>query len=123
MPRRFGNFDNAADNPYNAKNQLDVNGANKTELMKLPGIGDAYADAIIKNRPYTNKTQIKTKAGVPAATPISIAISKDLSARGFKFVGPTIVYAFMQAVGMVNDHLDACHRHRACAGLASGRPW
>src|SRR2546429_3207308 len=63
----------AADNPYNAKNQLDVNGANKTELMKLPGIGDAYAVAIIKNRPYTNKTQIKTKAGVPAATYDKIA--------------------------------------------------
>ena len=52
---------------------------------------------------------VKTTAGVPAATPISIAISKDLSARGFKFVGPTIVYAFMQAVGMVNDHLVSCH--------------
>jgi len=55
-------------NPYNAKNQLDLNSAPKAELMKLPGIGDAYADAIIKNRPYANKTQIKTKAGVPAAT-------------------------------------------------------
>jgi DNA uptake protein ComE-like DNA-binding protein len=53
-------------NPYNAKNQLDLNSASKTELMKLPGIGDATADAIIKNRPYTNKTQIKTKAGVAA---------------------------------------------------------
>jgi DNA-3-methyladenine glycosylase I len=48
---------------------------------------------------------------VPAETPLSRAISKDLSSRGFKFVGPTIVYAFMQAVGMVNDHLVTCHRH------------
>jgi DNA uptake protein ComE-like DNA-binding protein len=56
------------ENPYNAKNQLDVNSATKAELMKLPGVGDAYADAIIKNRPYANKTQIKTKAGVPDAT-------------------------------------------------------
>jgi len=63
----------AADNPYNAKNQLDVNSAAKAELMKLPGIGDAYADAIIKNRPYTNKTQIKTKANVPDATYDKIA--------------------------------------------------
>ena len=44
-------------------------------------------------------------------------MSKDLAQRGFKFVGPTIVYAFMQAVGMVNDHLVTCHRHEACAKL------
>jgi DNA uptake protein ComE-like DNA-binding protein len=62
-----------AANPYNAKNQLDLNTAPKGELTKLPGIGDAYADAIIKNRPYSNKTQIKTKAGVPTATYDKIA--------------------------------------------------
>jgi DNA-3-methyladenine glycosylase I len=50
---------------------------------------------------------------VPAETELSRAISKDLAARGFKFCGPTIVYAFMQAVGMVNDHLVSCHRHAA----------
>ena len=48
---------------------------------------------------------------VPAETPLSRAMSKELTARGFKFVGPTIVYAFMQAVGMVNDHLVTCYRH------------
>ena len=58
---------------------------------------------------------------VPAETELSRKISKDLSARGFKFVGPTIVYAFMQAVGMVNDHLVTCHRHAACAKLAQAR--
>jgi competence protein ComEA len=63
----------AQDNPYNAKNQLDLNSAPKPELVKLPGIGDAYADAIIKNRPYANKTQIKSKAGVPAAVYDKIA--------------------------------------------------
>jgi DNA-3-methyladenine glycosylase I len=52
---------------------------------------------------------------VPAETPLSRAISKELKARGFKFCGPTIVYAFMQAVGMVNDHLVQCHRHQALA--------
>jgi DNA uptake protein ComE-like DNA-binding protein len=62
-----------AANPYNAKNQLDLNSAPKEELTKLPGIGDAYAVAIIKNRPYTNKTQIKSKAGVPTATYDKIA--------------------------------------------------
>ena len=48
-------------------------------------------------------------------------MSKELVGRGFKFVGPTIVYAFMQAVGMVNDHLVTCHRHAACAKLAKRR--
>jgi DNA-3-methyladenine glycosylase I len=50
---------------------------------------------------------------VPAETELSKKMSKELVARGFKFVGPTIVYAFMQAVGMVNDHLVTCHRHAA----------
>ena len=66
-------------------------------------------------RPKINA--FKTTKSVPAETPLSRAISKDLAGRGFKFVGPTIVYAFMQAVGMVNDHLVACHRHEACAKL------
>jgi len=48
---------------------------------------------------------------VPAETPLSRQMSKELARRGFKFCGPTIVYAFMQAVGMVNDHLVSCHRH------------
>jgi DNA-3-methyladenine glycosylase I len=52
---------------------------------------------------------------VPASTPESAAMSKDLLKRGFKFVGPTICYAFMQAVGMVNDHLISCPRHREVA--------
>ena len=50
-------------------------------------------------------------AQVPAQTPLSAQISKDLKREGFKFCGPTIVYAFMQAVGMVNDHVMTCHRH------------
>ena len=52
---------------------------------------------------------------LPATTPLSETISKDLQRRGFKFVGPTIVYAFMQAIGMVNDHLVTCHRHAPLA--------
>ncbi len=56
----------------------------------------------------------KTVRSVPASTPVSIAMSKELSSRGFKFVGPTIVYAFMQATGMVNDHLVSCHCHATC---------
>ncbi len=56
---------------------------------------------------------------VPAKTPLSEEISRDLRKRGFKFCGPTIVYAFMQAVGMVNDHLVSCPRHAAVARLAT----
>ena len=55
--------------------------------------------------------RFKSVKQVPAETPVSKAMSKELSARGFKFVGPTIVYAFMQATGMVNDHLVDCYRH------------
>jgi len=57
-----------------------------------------------------SETQINDGVHVPASTPVSEAISKALKARGFKFVGPVIVYAFMQAVGMVNDHAPACFR-------------
>jgi len=57
---------------------------------------------------------------VPAETPLSRAMSKELAGRGFKFVGPTIVYAFMQATGMVNDHLVDCYRHKHLAGKAAG---
>jgi DNA-3-methyladenine glycosylase I len=54
---------------------------------------------------------------VPAKTPMSEALSKELKTRGFNFVGPVIVYAFAQAVGMVNDHVVSCPRHAACAKL------
>jgi DNA-3-methyladenine glycosylase I len=58
---------------------------------------------------------------VPARTDESAAMSRDLLRRGFRFVGPTICYAFMQATGMVNDHLVSCFRHGAC-GAAPARP-
>jgi DNA-3-methyladenine glycosylase I len=61
--------------------------------------------------------RFKTTASVPTSTPLSIKISKELASRGFKFVGPTIVYAFMQATGMVNDHLVTCHCHETCGQL------
>jgi len=60
-------------------------------------------------------------ADVPAETPLSRRISKDLRAEGFRFVGPTIVYAFMQAVGMVNDHVTGCPRHAEVARMAARR--
>ena len=55
---------------------------------------------------------------VPAQTPLAVDISKALKAKGFKFVGPVIVYAWMQAVGLVNDHLTCCYRHQAVKGMA-----
>jgi DNA-3-methyladenine glycosylase I len=58
---------------------------------------------------------------LPAATEVSHALSADLRRRGFRFVGPTICYAFMQAVGLVNDHTLDCFRHRAVARLGAGR--
>ena len=59
-----------------------------------------------------------TQADVPPFTSVSAQISKDLKRCGFKFCGPTIVYAFLQATGLVNDHIITCHRHAECAALA-----
>lgn len=55
---------------------------------------------------------------IPAQTPLSVTISKALKGEGFRFVGPTAVYAYMQSIGLVNDHLVSCHRHQECAALA-----
>jgi len=74
-----------------------------------------FVDGTPKVNSYRSTKQI------PAETAISQKMSKELARRGFKFCGPTIVYAFMQAVGMVNDHLVTCHRHAACAKLAGPR--
>jgi DNA-3-methyladenine glycosylase I len=70
---------------------------------------DRYLWNYMGGAPLQN--QFKTLADVPAQTPLSTQISKDLKKEGFKFCGPTIVYAFMQAVGMVNDHLVSCPQH------------
>ena len=65
------------------------------------------------------QNNFRSMAEVPAATPLSERMSKDLKKAGFKFTGPTIVYAFMQAVGMVNDHLITCHCHERVAAMAA----
>ena len=80
-----------------------------------PGFSQLLWD-FCDGKPKVNN--FRTIKQVPAETDISRKMSKELSARGFKFVGPTIVYAFMQAVGMVNDHLTTCFRHPDCAKLA-----
>ncbi len=68
--------------------------------------------------PLQNRWQ--SMAEVPAFTPLSTQISKDLKTAGFQFCGPTIVYAFLEATGLVNDHLVSCPRHAPCAALANG---
>jgi DNA-3-methyladenine glycosylase I len=89
------------------------------EIMeKGPGFSNLLWD-YLDGKPKLNK--FRTTRQVPAETALSEKISKDLVTRGFKFVGPTIVYAFMQAVGMVNDHLVSCHRYSAVAKLAKKR--
>ncbi len=75
---------------------------------------DAYFWRFVDGRPIDNAW--KDISQIPASTPLSDAISKDLKKRGFKFVGSTIVYAHMQAAGMVNDHTADCFRHRELAG-------
>ncbi len=80
------------------------------------GSFDAYLWRFVGGRPRPNRW--RSRAEVPARTAESDALSRDLSARGFKFVGSTICYAFMQAVGMVNDHTLDCFRHAEIARLA-----
>jgi DNA-3-methyladenine glycosylase I len=63
------------------------------------------------------QNKFKSLKEVPAKTPLAEEISKDLKKREFKFVGPTIIYAFMQAIGMVNDHLVDCFRHKEVKNL------
>jgi DNA-3-methyladenine glycosylase I len=71
----------------------------------------------LDGKPKVNR--FRSTSQIPAETELSRKISKELARRGFKFVGPTIVYAFMQATGMVNDHLVSCHRHAPLAKLGS----
>ena len=88
------------------------------EIMeKGPGFSKLLWD-FVDGKPKVNR--FRTMRQVPADTAISRAMSKELAQRGFKFCGPTIVYAFMQAVGMVNDHLITCHRYDAVQKL--GKP-
>ena len=87
-------------------------------MEKGPGFA-ALLWGFVDGRPKIN--HFRSRGQVPAETPISRAMSKELAARGFKFCGPTIVYAFMQATGMVNDHMVTCHRHAALAPPATRR--
>ena len=78
-------------------------------VQKEFGSFDSYIWRFVNGKPVKNGW--KELAQIPAQTEASVAMSKDLKKRGFSFVGPTICYAFMQAVGMVNDHLVSCFRY------------
>jgi DNA-3-methyladenine glycosylase I len=125
--RAFDNFDPAKIARYNkrktdalmqdagiVRNQAKIDGAVLSarawiEVMeKGPGFSKLLWD-FVDGEPKIN--HFRARSQVPAETPISRVMSKELLGRGFKFCGPTIVYAFMQAVGMVNDHMVTCHRH------------
>jgi DNA-3-methyladenine glycosylase I len=101
-------------NPGIVRNRLKIAAAIQNAKALLPlqkefGSFNDYVWQFVGGQPKQNSW--KTGEPIPAATPESQALSKDLLKRGFKFVGPTICYAFMQAVGMVNDHAIDCFRH------------
>lgn len=98
------------------RNRLKIEGvvASAKAFLAMEKDGDDFSDflwSFVDGTPIINK--LKAGGSIPAETEISRALSKALKKRGFKFVGPTIVYAFMQAVGMVNDHLVTCYCHPA----------
>ncbi|MCO5197108.1 MAG: DNA-3-methyladenine glycosylase I [Anaerolineae bacterium] len=103
------------------RNRLKIMAAIKNargylEIMETEGSFSDYLWQFVDGRPIQNEW--KTMAELPAQTALSTAMSKALKKRGFSFVGPTIVYAFMQAVGMVNDHTVTCFRYAECQALA-----
>lgn len=102
-------------NPGIVRNRLKISAAvtNAKEYIKLRkeyGSFDKYIWEFVDNKPIQNNW--KSWDEVPSKTEISEKISKDLKKKGFKFVGPTIIYALMQAAGMVNDHLVHCFRYK-----------
>jgi DNA-3-methyladenine glycosylase I len=109
--------------PGIVRNRLKVEGAvlSARAWLKVMEKGPGFSRLLwdhLDGKPKINN--YRRMAQVPAETALSRRISKELAARGFKFVGPTIVYAFMQAVGMVNDHLVTCHRHDAVSKFKAG---
>jgi DNA-3-methyladenine glycosylase I len=101
------------------RNRLKVEATldNARALLKLTEKQtlSSYLWDFVDGRPI--QTRIVNHGDIPSQTPLSLAISKALKREGFRFVGPTTVYAMMQAVGMVNDHILACYRQEECAKL------
>lgn len=108
-------IDQLLSNPGIIRNKLKVkatitNAQAFMEVQKEFGSFSDYIWGFTKGKPITNT--FKTMGDIPANTPLSDTISKDLKKRGFKFVGSTVVYAHMQATGMVNDHIMSCFRYK-----------
>jgi DNA-3-methyladenine glycosylase I len=106
------------ENPGIIRNRLKIASAVQNakaflQIQDESGSFDSYIWQFVEGRPRVNRW--RSSKQVPATTPQSDAMSKDLKKRGFNFVGSTICYAFMQAVGMVNDHLVDCYRHAQLA--------
>lgn len=109
------------DNPGIVRNRLKVRSAvqNAQAFLRVQeefGSFDAYVWGFVEGKPLQNNWQ--SLAEIPAETAESRAMSKDLKKRGFNFVGPTILYAFMQSVGMVNDHVISCFRYEEVRALS-----
>ena len=108
--------------PSIVRNRLKVESTvtNARAFLDVQREFGSFADYIwgfVDGRPVQNRFQ--TDGDVPATSPISDALSKDLKKRGFRFVGSTIIYAHMQATGLVNDHVTSCFRHAACEAAGS----
>ena len=108
-------------NPAIVRNRLKVESAVTNaqafiEVQEAFGSFSEYIWGFVDGAPIQNK--FRKDSDVPATSPESDALSKDLKKRGFRFVGSTIMYAHMQATGLVNDHVGGCFRHRPCARLA-----
>jgi DNA-3-methyladenine glycosylase I len=106
------------------RNRLKIESAvkNARAFLKLQDELGSFSDyqwGFVGGKPLQNRRA--TIKDIPARTPVSDALSKDLKKRGFNFVGSTIIYAHMQAVGMVNDHIDACFRQVPVSKLAKKR--
>ena len=102
------------------RNRLKILAAKKNaraylDLVQEKGNFSEFIWSFVDQEPITNSR--KSWEGTPATTKESERMSKELKARGFQFVGPTICYAFMQAVGMVNDHIVSCFRHEEIRGM------
>jgi DNA-3-methyladenine glycosylase I len=98
-----------------------VNNARRfLEVQKESGTFDRYIWAFVDGKPVRNR--LRSFRDMPARTPLSDLISSDLKARGFQFVGSTVIYAHMQATGLVNDHLVHCYRYGEINRIFSRRP-
>ena len=109
------------DNPGIIRNELKIRSAIRNagafiEVRKEFGTFNEYIWQFVDGKPIQNHW--KTLSQLPAETPLSGKISKDMKLRGFNFVGPTIIYAHMQATGMVNDHTTDCFRHEEIKALS-----